>query len=93
MDGTLEWAPAADVPAGVVLRAYTLTSGASPETAPSAWRLIAADGGVLDERSGEEWRWPSQLRPFVLDEPVPLTGLRLELTEPGTLAQIELLLD
>ncbi|MFD6445308.1 GH92 family glycosyl hydrolase [Promicromonospora sp. NPDC060204] len=93
VDGVLDWAPAAEVPAGSVLRAYTLTSGPASDTAPSAWRLVAADGRVLDERSGEEWRWPSQLRPFVLDEPVPLTGLRLELAEPGAVAQIELLLD
>ncbi|MFI8526485.1 GH92 family glycosyl hydrolase [Promicromonospora sukumoe] len=92
VNGTLEWAPAADTPADAVLRAYTLTSGPSPESAPSAWRLVAADGRVLDERSGEEWRWPSQLRPFVLDEAVPLSAVRLELTDSGALTQIELLL-
>ncbi|MEV0893524.1 GH92 family glycosyl hydrolase [Promicromonospora sp. NPDC050262] len=100
VDGTLDWAPAAEVPAGAVLRAYTLVSGPSAESSsveaasgpPSAWRLVGGDGRVLDERSGEEWRWPSQLRPFVLDEPVPLADLRLELAGPGALAQIELLL-
>jgi hypothetical protein len=80
------------VPAGAVLRAYTLTSSAGMDTRPpSAWRLVAADGRVLDERSGQEWRWPGQLRPFVLDEPVPLTGLRLELHDAGALSQLELL--
>jgi hypothetical protein len=54
---------------------------------------VTADGHVLDERSGEEWRWPGQLRPFVLDEPAPLTDLRLELRAGGVLAQVELLTD
>ena len=48
---------------------------------------------MLDERSGEQWPWPGQLRPFVLAEPVPLTGLRLETGEGGVLAQVELLVD
>ncbi|GAB2502873.1 GH92 family glycosyl hydrolase [Promicromonospora xylanilytica] len=94
VEGTIEWRPAGDVPPGATLRAYTLTSGPQGEpAAPSAWRLVAADGRVLDERSEQEWAWPSQLRPFVLDEPVPLTGLRLELLGGGSLAQIEVLLD
>lgn len=91
--GTLEWEPSGEVPAGAVLRAYTLTSsaGAGDPYPPTAWRLVAQDGRVLDERSGEVWRWPGQLRPFVLDEPVPLAGLRLELRDGGALTQVELL--
>ncbi|MFC8799928.1 GH92 family glycosyl hydrolase [Promicromonospora sp. NPDC057138] len=102
--GTLEWRPTGEVSEGAVLRGYTLTSSAAEGSAagvgvgagvdgrpPSAWRLVADDGRVLDERSGEEWPWPGQLRPFVLDEPVPLTGLRLELGDGGVLAQVELL--
>lgn len=99
--GVLEWRPSGKVPEGAVLRAYTLTSSAAVGSAaarsdrqpPSAWRLVADDGRVLDERSGEVWRWPGQLRPFVLAEPVALTALRLELLDAGTLAQVELLLD
>ena len=101
--GTLEWRSADDVPPGTVLRAYTLTSGGfdggfdsaavtGGGRPPSGWRLVAADGRVLEERSGEEWRWPGQLRPFVLDVPVPVQGLRLELGERGTIAQVGLLL-
>jgi predicted alpha-1,2-mannosidase len=90
--GTLGWRPSGDVAEGVRLRAYTLTSSAGAEARPpSAWRLLADDGRVLDDRSGETWPWPGQLRPFVLDEPVPLTGLRLELRDGGVLAQVELL--
>lgn len=98
--GTLEWRQSGDAPEGAVLRAYTLTSPAgaagsaaagSDRQPPSAWRLVADDGRVLDERSGEVWRWPGQLRPFVLDEPVPLTGLRLEIGDGGVLTQVELL--
>ncbi|MFD2025360.1 GH92 family glycosyl hydrolase [Promicromonospora aerolata] len=99
--GTLEWQPTSEIPHEAVLRAYTLTCGPAPAvgdgTPPSAWRLVADDGRVLDERSGQEWRWPGQLRPFVLDEPVPLagavpvTGLRLELSDGRALAQVELL--
>jgi hypothetical protein len=97
------------VPEGALLRAYTLTSSAesagsvaglagsaaprSDRQPPSAWRLVADDGRVLDERSGEQWSWPGQLRPFVLAEPIPLTGLRLELGDGGVLAQVELLID
>jgi predicted alpha-1,2-mannosidase len=90
--GTLEWRPAGEVPEGAVLRAYTLTSPAGMDgRPPSAWRLVTDDGRVLDERSGQEWRWQGQLRPFVLDEPAALTGLRLELRDRGALAQVELL--
>jgi predicted alpha-1,2-mannosidase len=91
--GTLEWRPAGDVPESTVLCAYTLTSSSDGAAAPpSAWRLVATDGRVVDERSGEEWPWPGQLRPFVLDEPATLTALRLELYDAGALAQVELLL-
>lgn len=93
--GALGWQPSGEVPAGAVLRAYTLASSsdAGDPRPPSAWRLIAEDGRVLDERSGQVWRWPGQLRPFVLDEPAPLTGLRLELRDGGALTQVELLVD
>jgi hypothetical protein len=75
-----------------MLCAYTLTSSATGDARPpSAWRLLTDDGRVLDERSGEEWPWPGQLRPFVLDEPVPPTALRLELRDSGVLTQVELL--
>ncbi|PUB31553.1 putative alpha-1,2-mannosidase [Promicromonospora sp. AC04] len=90
--GSLEWRPSDEVPPGAALRAYTLTSSAAGEgRPPSAWRLVTDDGRVLDERTGEHWPWPGQLRPFVLDEPAPLTGLRLELLDEGVLAQVELL--
>lgn len=90
--GVLEWRPSGEVPEGALLRAYTLTSSAgSDRQPPSAWRLVTDDGRVLDERSGEQWPWPGQLRPFVLAEPVPLTGLRLELHDSGALSQVELL--
>ncbi|MFI9488363.1 GH92 family glycosyl hydrolase [Promicromonospora sp. NPDC052451] len=90
--GTLVWQPSGDLPQGAVLRGYTVTSGPGDAGAPpSGWRLVAEDGRVLDERSGERWRWPGQLRPFVLDEPVPLTGLRLEPADGGLVTQIELL--
>lgn len=99
--GVLEWRLSGEAPEGALLRAYTLTSSAgsagsassagSDRQPPSAWRLVADDGRVLDERSGERWPWPGQLRPFVLAEPAPLTGLRLEIGEGGVLAQVELL--
>lgn len=102
--GALTWRPADTVPDGTMLRAYTLTCAGDPSgteagmpgpggagAPPSSWRLVAPDGRVVDERAGEQWRWPNQLRPFVLDEPVPLSDLRWELTGAGTLTQIELL--
>jgi predicted alpha-1,2-mannosidase len=95
--GVLEWRPSGEGPEGAVLRAYTLTSSAGSAGSardaqpPSAWRLVADDGRVLDERSGERWPWPGQLRPFVLAEPIPVTGLRLELHDGGALSQVELL--
>ncbi|MFI6425231.1 GH92 family glycosyl hydrolase [Promicromonospora sp. NPDC050880] len=90
--GALVWQPSGELPQGASLRGYTVTSGPGDAGAPpSGWRLVAEDGRVLDERSGERWRWPGQLRPFVLDEPVPLTGLRLEPVDGGLVTQIELL--
>ncbi|WP_129783205.1 GH92 family glycosyl hydrolase [Promicromonospora panici] len=93
VSGVLRWRPFADIPPGTMLRAYTVTasSAAGADRPPSAWRLVAEDGRVLDERSGEVWRWPGQLRPFVLDEPIPLTAVHLEFPGAGTATQLELL--
>ncbi|WP_246854969.1 GH92 family glycosyl hydrolase [Cellulomonas sp. Y8] len=82
---------------GAPLVAYTLTSAADGALAPTAWRLEARDASsgtwrVLDERTGEEFPWPGQLRPFVLDSPTPLGEVRLVVVgPPGHLAQLELL--
>jgi len=89
-------APAGERPA--VLR-YTLTSGPDG-AAPASWRLEGSDDGAtwatLDERSGEEFRWARQTRPFTVARPAPSAALRLVVTAaagdgPLTLAQLELL--
>ncbi|MFB7797170.1 GH92 family glycosyl hydrolase [Isoptericola sp. NPDC056134] len=84
-----------------VVARYTLTSGDG--AAPTAWRLEgtvdAGDGAtwtVLDERSGEAFRWARQTRPFGVAHPGRYARLRLVVTEaagdgPLTLAQLELL--
>jgi predicted alpha-1,2-mannosidase len=76
---------------------YTLTSGPGPAD-PVGWSLRGSHDGehwdVLDERSGETFRWRSQTRPFAVDRPGAYAWYRIDL-EPGarrvTLAQIELL--
>jgi predicted alpha-1,2-mannosidase len=83
---------------GGVLVAYTLTPALDGADAPSAWRLEARDAAGtwhrVDERAGESFTWPGQLRPFVLAVPVHASEVRLVLAEPrGSLAQIELLVD
>ncbi|MFE7405015.1 GH92 family glycosyl hydrolase [Isoptericola sp. NPDC057559] len=92
-------APAGERPE--VLR-YTLTSGPGG-AAPAAWRLEGSDDEgpdgtwtVLDERSGEVFRWARQTRPFTVARPGRYGALRLVVTEadgqgPLTLAQVELL--
>ncbi|MCZ2263409.1 GH92 family glycosyl hydrolase [Isoptericola sp. QY 916] len=81
-----------------VVARYTLTSGDG--AAPSAWRLEGTVDGatwtVLDERSGEAFRWARQTRPFGVARPGRFARLRLVVTEtagdgPLTLAQLELL--
>ncbi|WP_308281613.1 GH92 family glycosyl hydrolase [Cellulomonas sp. PS-H5] len=101
--GTVPPSPAAEASgfraaeSGAPLVAYTLTSAPDGATAPTAWRLEAREAAsgtwrVLDERTGEEFPWPGQLRPFVLDTPAPLGEVRLVLVgPPGHLAQLELL--
>lgn len=99
----LIWSPdparatrAADAP----LVAYTLTSAVDGAPAPEAWRLEVRDPAAgpdagwrtVDERDDEAFPWPGQLRPFVLDAPVPLGKVRLVLEgPPGHLSQLELL--
>lgn len=76
---------------------YTLTSGT--HGSPTAWVLEgSADGHawqVLDERSGEAFRWPRQTRPFALAEPAAFPRYRLRVTGSSgrrlSLAQWELL--
>jgi hypothetical protein len=83
---------------GGVLVAYTLTSALDGTDAPSAWHVEARDAAGtwrrVDERAGESFTWPGQLRPFVLAVPVRTSEVRVVLSEPrGSLAQIELLVD
>ncbi|HEY0188768.1 MAG TPA: GH92 family glycosyl hydrolase [Cellulomonas sp.] len=82
------------------LVACTLTSAVDGRPGPDAWRLeVRGANGEwheVDRRSGELFRWPGQLRPFVLDAPVPLAsaarGVRLVVPgRTGTIAQLELL--
>lgn len=85
----LEWR--FDAPTRV--EAYTLTGGADAVDG-LAWRLEAFDGtvwSVVDERDGESFEWPAQLRPFVLNAPVEAEALRLVFETEVTLAQVELL--
>ncbi len=85
---------------------YTLTSGraATKDTEapgdPRSWVLKGSDDGetwtVVDERSGEEFRWRLQTRAFKIAHPGAFRQYRLEVTgttgEPKTsLAEIELL--
>lgn len=92
--------------AAATVGAYTLTSGEEGAAAPSAWRLEGshdgADWTVLDERSGQEFRWALQTRAFTVADPGPYEQVRLVVTrsEPGTtgdgdlaLAELELLAD
>jgi predicted alpha-1,2-mannosidase len=83
-------------------RFYTLTSGESSATEdPLSWTLKGSndDGvswAVLDQRSGETFRWRSQTRPFKVARPGQYERYRLEVTANGggaktTLAEIELL--
>lgn len=80
-----------------VLRGYTLTSAPTGAPAPAAWRLeVRADGGswmVADERSEQDFWWQGQLRPFVLDQPVPTREVRLSVIGGGTLSQVEWLVE
>ncbi|WP_211303100.1 GH92 family glycosyl hydrolase [Allonocardiopsis opalescens] len=77
---------------------YTLTSGEA-EGDPASWRLHGSYDGttwsVIDERSGEEFRWRRQTRPFRIEAPGRYTHYRLEVTaasgETAALSEFELL--
>ena len=81
---------------------YTVTSGPAAGD-PSAWRLEGSrDGGAtwttLDTRSGEQFPWRMQTRPFRIAEPETYTSYRLVVTETtgaanANLAEVELLTD
>jgi predicted alpha-1,2-mannosidase len=84
---------------------YTLTSGASGTASPSAWTLEGSDDGetwtTLDERSGEQFRWALQTRPFTVAEPGAYAHYRVVVTASAggaadsalSLAEVELLAD
>ncbi|WP_409141251.1 GH92 family glycosyl hydrolase [Cellulosimicrobium sp. RS] len=81
---------------------YTLTSGASGTASPSAWTLEGSDDGetwtTLDERSGEQFRWALQTRPFTVAEPTAFARYRLTVAATSgsgalSLAEVELLAD
>ena len=81
---------------------YTVTSGPGAGD-PSAWRLEGSrDGGAtwttLDTRSGEQFPWRVQTRPFRITEPETYTSYRLVVTATtgaanANLSELELLTD
>ncbi|MBD5785942.1 GH92 family glycosyl hydrolase [Cellulosimicrobium terreum] len=81
---------------------YTLTSGASGTASPTAWTLEGSDDGetwtTLDERSGEQFRWALQTRPFTVAEPGAYAHYRVAVSASAgagalSLAEVELLAD
>ncbi|OLF14953.1 alpha-mannosidase [Actinophytocola xanthii] len=84
---------------GATVRYYTLTSGTGHDD-PRSWVLRGSVDGVswtvLDERTGEAFRWRRQTRAFAVANPGRFTHYRLDITENTgaptlTLAQVELL--
>ena len=78
------------------VRFYTLTSGTEAGGDPSGWVVTGSNDGsswtVLDERSGERFRWRSQTRPFKLRETGGYAYYRIEFSGGGaTLGEVELL--
>ena len=99
---TITWAGSGIRP---TVGSYTLTSGASGTASPSAWTLEGSDDGetwtTLDERSGEQFRWALQTRPFTVAEPGAYAHYRVAVTASAggsagaalSLAEVELLAD
>jgi predicted alpha-1,2-mannosidase len=78
------------------LRFYTLTSGETTGADPGSWVVKGSKDGakwkVLDVRSGEEFQWRLQTRPFKLDHPGRYSHVRIELAGDAVrLAEVELL--
>jgi len=78
------------------LRFYTLTSGTADGGDPSAWTVKGSNDGsnwtVLDERTGEQFPWRSQTRPFKLARTGSYTYYRIEFAGSApTLGEVELL--
>ncbi|GMA31809.1 GH92 family glycosyl hydrolase [Litorihabitans aurantiacus] len=81
--------------APVIIDRYTLTNGGSGD--PAAWVLEGSTDGQtwteLDARTGEEFRWDTQTRPFSLADPTALTRYRLTIRSasgPLVLSEVEL---
>ncbi|MDR3202462.1 MAG: GH92 family glycosyl hydrolase, partial [Bifidobacteriaceae bacterium] len=82
---------------------YTITSGPAGRAAPKAWKLYGSFDGSnwtqVDARTGQEFRWPTQTRPYTLAAPATYTRFRLEVTASSqagtapTMAEFELLED
>ena len=74
---------------------YSLTSGATPASAPKAWRLEGSDDGStwtqLDRRTGQTFAFASYTKSFSVATPKPFKHYRLVLDAPGTLAEVEFL--
>ncbi|WP_093140340.1 GH92 family glycosyl hydrolase [Pseudoxanthomonas sp. GM95] len=75
---------------------YTLTSSERPIKGAS-WTLEARNGDgawkTLDTRSGEDFRWSLQTRPFRIAKPASFDAYRIRFTAPGRmqLSEVELL--
>jgi len=80
--------------------AYTITSSSGSAPDLSEWTLYGSNDGtgwtIVDERSGESFRWRSQTRPFRIAHPGTYSSYRLSVTGTSTgsspaVAEIELL--
>ena len=78
-------------------RQYTLTAGGQSATAAPSWRFEASTDcdtwRLLDERRGEHFSWPRQLRPFTPPDSAPALAHRVIFPTGGCLSEIELLVD
>ena len=82
----------------VTVTSYTVTNAAEGES-PTSWSLEGSADGEnwmpVDERTGEQFRWGTQTRPFQIESPSAFAHYRLSITDGSTptLAELELLAD
>lgn len=79
---------------------YTITNGDKAGGDPTAWRLEGSKNGrtwqTLDTRSGQEFTWRSQTRPFKVSVPRTVSHYRLVVTASDgtpTISELEFLTD
>ncbi|MDR1293869.1 MAG: GH92 family glycosyl hydrolase, partial [Bifidobacteriaceae bacterium] len=96
-DDALTWTSNAGI---AYFTRYTISSSADTTAGePTGWVVEGSTDGatwnVLDERSGQDFMWPSQIRAYTIQNPGAYNRVRITFTDgtPMSLSEVEILAD